>query len=203
MTVPTIARRAASEPLKVNIGSGCRRLPGFLSVDNNPNAGQVDIVHELNVFPWPFADSSVSDVVMDHVLEHLDDTIGVIQELHRICTHNARVHICTPHFSCNWSHPGHRRAIGIGLFDHFDPQHDEHYGQCRFEVEQVHLHWMRPRYQRRRWRQMIVVPIDWMANLNPEVCQRFWCYWVGGFEEIEFHVRVVKSSADGEHEREG
>ena len=180
--------------LRLNVGSGRRRIPGFLSVDDNPTAGHVDVVHDLNVFPWPFADSSVSDVIMDHALEHLDDTIRVIQELYRICANQARLHIMVPHLSCAWSHPGHRRAIGVGLFDHFDQRWDEHYGQCRFDVESIRLHWIRPRYQRSGWRSAIVAPIDGLANLNPRLCQRLWCYWVGGFEEIEFHVRVTKGA---------
>ncbi len=32
--------------LRLNIGSGRRRLPGFLSVDNNANAGEGDVGHD-------------------------------------------------------------------------------------------------------------------------------------------------------------
>jgi hypothetical protein len=28
--------------------------------------------------------------------------------------------------------------------------------------------------------------IDIAANASPLVCSRLWCYYVGGFEEIEF-----------------
>ncbi len=178
--------------LKLNLGSGTCRLPGYLSVDNNPNAGSVDVVHDLDRLPWPFEDNSVGEIVMDHVLEHLEDTLGVIQEIHRISADGAKAHIRTPHFSCNWTHPGHKRAIGVGLFDHFNPELEEHYGDCRFEVERVVLHWMRPRYQTTWLRRMVSGLIDTLANLHPRICQRIWCYWVGGFDEIEFHVRVVK-----------
>jgi len=180
--------------LKLNIGSGCRWLPGFLSVDNNDNAGSVDVVHDLDTFPWPFEESSVSEVVMDHALEHLEDTIGVVQELYRICADQATLHIKTPHFSCNWTHPGHKRAIGLGLFDHFDPRQEEHYGQCVFQVEWVRLHWMRPRHQTSLVRRVVCGVIDGVANFHPRLCERLWCYWVGGFEEVEFFVRVIKPS---------
>lgn len=180
------------ETLKLNLGSSGRRLPGFLNVDNNPNAAAVDRVHNLDQLPWPFEESSVQEIVMDHVLEHLENTIGVIQELYRIAAHGARLEIRTPHFSCNWTHPGHKRAVGVGLFDHFDPAHDEHYGNCRFVVENVRLHWMRPRAQTTWLRKAVSGAIDFLANLNPRLTQRLWCYWVGGFDEIEFRVRVVK-----------
>ncbi|MCX8472834.1 MAG: hypothetical protein ORN85_04210, partial [Sediminibacterium sp.] len=28
--------------------------------------------------------------------------------------------------------------------------------------------------------------INFFANLSPFLCSRLWCFWVGGFEEIEF-----------------
>lgn len=188
------ARRG--ELLRLNIGSGRQRLPGFLSVDNNDNAGEIDVAHDLDRLPWPFEEGSVAEVVMDHSLEHLEDTIGVIQELYRICADGARIEIRAPHFSCAWFHPGHRRAIGVGLFDHFDPRVPEHYGNCRFRVERVSMHWMRPRDQTSHLRKAISAALSGLANLNPRVCQRIWCYWVGGFDEIEFRVRVVKPSSE-------
>ena len=191
---PLLTEVPRKELLKLNLGSAKQRLPGYLSVDNNPNADRVDVVHNLDRLPWPFEDSSVQEIVMDHVLEHLEDTIGVIQELYRISADGARLEIRVPHFSCNWTHPGHKRAIGVGLFDHFNPAHDEHYGDCRFKVEKVRLHWMRPRYQTTWPRKLISALIDAPANWSPRICQRIWCYWVGGFDEIEFWVKVAKSS---------
>lgn len=189
----TVDAPARSEPLlKLNLGSGKTRLPGYLHVDNNPHAGEVGIVHDLDRRPWPFEDGSVGEVIMDHVLEHLEDTIGTIEELHRICAHNAVLEIRVPHFSCNWTHPGHKRAIGVGLFDHFDPAQDEHYGNCRFLVEKVRLHWMRPRYQTTWVRRAVSGIIDLLANIRPRITQRIGCYWVGGFDEIEFQVRIIK-----------
>jgi hypothetical protein len=34
--------------------------------------------------------------------------------------------------------------------------------------------------------------IDTFANLSPFLCSRLWCFWVGGFEEIEFQFKVNK-----------
>ena len=203
--MPTrLAEPVAARPgLRLNIGGGRHRLPGFVTVDNNPNAGSVDITHDLDRLPWPFEEGSVDEVVMDHVLEHLEDTIGVIKELYRICADGARIHLMVPHYSCNWTHPGHKRAMGVGLFDHFDPFHEERYGRCRFAVERLRLHWMRPRYRTTVLRRAVSGGLDALANLSPRICQRLWCYWVGGFDEIEFQVRVLKgsgSSGDGTDE---
>ena len=188
----TLTAETGGVKLKLNLGSSGRRIPGFLNVDNNPNTAAVDRVHDLDRLPWPFEEGSVQEVIMDHVLEHLEDTIGVICELYRISADGARLEIRVPHFSCNWNHPGHKRAIGVGLFDHFDPANEEHYGNCRFTVERLRLHWMRPRYRTTWLRIAISGVIDFAANLSPRFAQRIWCYWVGGFEEIEFIARVRK-----------
>ena len=29
--------------------------------------------------------------------------------------------------------------------------------------------------------------MNFLANLSPLACSRLWCFWVGGFEEIEYH----------------
>jgi hypothetical protein len=31
--------------------------------------------------------------------------------------------------------------------------------------------------------------IDFAANVSPYFASRVWCYWVGGFEEVEFVFR--------------
>jgi hypothetical protein len=31
--------------------------------------------------------------------------------------------------------------------------------------------------------------VSFFANLSPNFCSRIWCYWVGGFDEIEFHFQ--------------
>ncbi|GFP28280.1 class I SAM-dependent methyltransferase, partial [Candidatus Hakubella thermalkaliphila] len=80
--------------IRLNLGCGQVRLPGFIGVDNNPNATAADIVHDLNCFPYPFADNSVGEVIMNHVLEHLDSPIKLLIELYRICADGAKIRAC-------------------------------------------------------------------------------------------------------------
>lgn len=186
--------------LKLNLGCGHTKYPGYLGVDNNKNAEFVDIVHDLNKFPYPFKANSVDEVLMDHVLEHLDDPLLVIQELYRICKKDAIIRIKVPHFSCTWLHPGHKSAISTMLFDYFVPGTDDYYGDCEFKVLEKKLSWIRPANPNRPNSQRSVLLmtasdiISFFANLHQGLCQRVWCYWVGGFEEISFKVKVVKRS---------
>ncbi|NEQ45456.1 MAG: hypothetical protein F6K00_18715 [Leptolyngbya sp. SIOISBB] len=108
--------------LKLNLGCGQRPLPGYVNVDK---FGTPDLQFDLETFPWPWADDSVSDVQLIHVLEHLgqqtDVYLCIIQELYRICQANSLIHITVPHpRHDNFVHdPTHVRAItpsGLELF---------------------------------------------------------------------------------------
>lgn len=111
--------------LKLNLGCGHDKRTGFINVDSQA-ACQPDQVVDLERFPWPWADGSVDEIVMSHVLEHLGaDTgtyLGIIKELYRVCAPDARVTITVPHpRSDNYlADPTHVRpitAMGLQMFN--------------------------------------------------------------------------------------
>jgi SAM-dependent methyltransferase len=67
--------------LALDLCGGINPRAGFASVDVLPSA---DIRHDLNVFPWPFADGSVGVVRACDALEHLRDKHRVMTEIHRV-----------------------------------------------------------------------------------------------------------------------
>jgi predicted SAM-dependent methyltransferase len=108
--------------LKLNLGCGKNLREGFVNVDKY---GEPDLLHDLETFPWPWKDSSVQEVLMIHVLEHLGQRVDVylriIKELYRICIPDARILIVVPHFRHDsfFDDPTHVRAItpmGLMLF---------------------------------------------------------------------------------------
>lgn len=60
-----------SEPLRLDLGCGGRKQPGFVGVDQYPMDG-VDVVLDLGAERWPWEDSSVDEIFSSHFLEHLD-----------------------------------------------------------------------------------------------------------------------------------
>lgn len=86
--------------MKVNLGCGQNKLDGYVNVDCQP-AAKPEVLHNLEEFPWPFEASSVDEVVMNHVLEHLgadpEVFVGVFVELYRVCKGGALVKIAVPH----------------------------------------------------------------------------------------------------------
>ena len=112
-------------PLKLNLGCGHTRLPGHVNVDAQP-ACKPDQVVDLEQFPWPWADNSVDEIQMVHVLEHLgrepQTYLSIMKELWRVCAPGAAIHIVVPHHRHDNFHsdPTHVRPVtplGLALFD--------------------------------------------------------------------------------------
>jgi predicted SAM-dependent methyltransferase len=96
----------APKPLKLDLGCGLSKKEGFLGVDRRKFDG-VDIVHDLLVKPWPWADNCVDEVYCSHFLEHLDpnrhnpERVRFMNELYRVMKSGAKCTIITPHWASN------------------------------------------------------------------------------------------------------
>ena len=99
----------ATLPVKLDLGCGVRKQPGFTGVDVLKLEG-VDLVHDLTK-PWPWKDESVDEVNCSHFLEHLHpkERIHFANELYRVLRKGAKATIVTPYM-------GHDAAYG-------DPTH--------------------------------------------------------------------------------
>ena len=56
--------------MKLDLGCGTRKTPGFVGVDTRQFEG-VDVVCDLSTQRWSFEDASVDEVVCSHMLEHI------------------------------------------------------------------------------------------------------------------------------------
>jgi hypothetical protein len=108
--------------LRLNLGCGMERLDGYVNVDRH---GEPDLRHDLEVVPWPWADDSVSEILLKHVLEHLGRDpnvyLEIMKEMYRVCEDGATIRIIVPHHRHdNFFHdPTHVRAVtadGMTLF---------------------------------------------------------------------------------------
>lgn len=128
--------------MKLDIGCGGSKREGFIGVDILKLDG-VDIVHNLTSFPYPFEDNSVDEIWMDQVLEHLQNPMRVIEELHRICKHDAKITIGVPYFRSFYAviDPTHVNFFGIWWFNYFDPTHafckKYQYSSARFMIKKI------------------------------------------------------------------
>jgi SAM-dependent methyltransferase len=184
---------------KLNLGSGQFLKEGFINVDYY-STSTPDILHDLNQIPYPFEDNYFELVEADHVLEHLADPFKVMGELRRICVPGATIHIRVPHFSRGFTHADHKRGFDVTFPYYFNPKFLPGYQRIQLELVKMRLTWFAQPYMKKSilpvplvfLGQTVGVAIDFFANLSPWLCSRLWCYWVGGFEEIEFIFRVNK-----------
>ncbi len=119
-----------------NLGSGEHPIEGMVNVDLF--ATQTDVRHDLNQRPYPFPDDSFDEIYAWNVIEHLDDVIGTMHEIHRIGTDGCVVHIRVPHFrsACLYEDLTHRRGFAWRSFDIFieDGSIYGNYANCRYKM---------------------------------------------------------------------
>ena len=110
---------------KLNLGAGSKKIDGFLNLDKF-NTFNPDIVHDLEVFPYPFEDDSIDEIMMSHILEHIgqnpDIFNNIIKELYRICKNSTIINIIVPHprhddFLADPTHVKPITALGLQLYD--------------------------------------------------------------------------------------
>ncbi len=126
----------------LDLGCGNKKRTGAVGIDINP-VTSADVVHDLNIFPYPLPDSSFDEIYVDNVLEHLDDVVKVMEEIHRISKPNGVVKIITPYFRARWAFidPTHKHFFSIDSFSYFDPGHVHNklynYSHARFRIEKI------------------------------------------------------------------
>ncbi|KPC64674.1 glycosyl transferase family 2 [Streptomyces chattanoogensis] len=85
----------ASRSRQIHLGCGKRRVSGWLNCDVSDSECDID----LAAGKLPFPDGSVTVVVMQHVIEHLElrgQLIPLFRELHRVCTDDAVLWLSCP-----------------------------------------------------------------------------------------------------------
>jgi SAM-dependent methyltransferase len=63
---------------------GANNLRRFINVDHPRSVTPKDLAHDLNYLPWPFADNSADEILMQDSLEHLTFPDEKVREVHRI-----------------------------------------------------------------------------------------------------------------------
>lgn len=109
----------------LNLGCGNRILPDATNHDRSKHREDVDIVHDLNILPWPFDDNSYDKIVALAVFEHLDiDLVASLNECHRILRPGGIVVVKLPLQSGfnAYDDPTHRWFFTLRSLDQFCPE---------------------------------------------------------------------------------
>jgi len=129
------------KPLNLNLGCGNKKLAGYCNIDISPKS-KADVVYDLSK-SIPFPQSSVDKILCAHFIEHLEDTIHIMNEIWRVCKDGAIVEIIVPHQSSRmaFADPTHKRIFNEESFGYFC-SNGEHYWiheiygiKCNFNLE--------------------------------------------------------------------
>jgi hypothetical protein len=113
--------------IKLDVACGRnKQAPDWVGIDMQPLPG-VDIVHDLEEYPWPLPDECVMLAVLSHIIEHINPARGgflkFMNELWRVCKPDAQVGIAYPHGSSQGflQDPSHCHAMNETVWAYFDP----------------------------------------------------------------------------------
>ena len=124
--------------MKLDVACGQRKQEGFTGIDLMEGS---DIVHDLNIYPWPVEAESVEEINCSHYIEHTNDLIQFMEEIYRILKPEGKATIVAPYYSSirAWQDPTHKHAISEWSFLYYNKKWREdnkidHYGiKCDFD----------------------------------------------------------------------
>lgn len=109
--------------VKLNIGCGGVRLPGYIGIDSNPKSG-ADIIRPAHNLPY--LDGEVDEIRSSHMLEHVEHLSATLFEWFRVLKPGGLLWIRVPNFEVyvrEWldGSDAYRRELGlINLYGHPD-----------------------------------------------------------------------------------
>lgn len=136
------------EPVRVELGCGNKKQPGWIGVDSKPLPG-VDVVADLELGLGFLPDACVDELFAHHVLEHVEGLEGLLAEIVRVLKPSGHARIDVPHFSnpYYYSDYTHRRFFGLYTLYHFVDEREQlrrrvptFYSGLRLQVIEQRLH---------------------------------------------------------------
>lgn len=97
-------------------------MDGWVNVDWVDQDG-VDVVHDLDVYPWPWGDSSVSEIRAWDIFEHVDYPLEFISECWRILEPGGVLFLHTSYWKTynSFTDPTHKRFCTEDTFRYWTP----------------------------------------------------------------------------------
>jgi len=126
--------------MKLNLGAGNLTMQGYINHDVAP-LDNIDVVHDLNIYPWPWQTGSIHEIQAQRLLEHLDDFMRAMEEIYRILAPKGVCYASVPYWNswCVSADPTHKRGFHEVTFQFFDPtspycKDRPYYSHARFLV---------------------------------------------------------------------
>jgi len=106
------------------------------------NLPGVDVVWDLDKYPWPFKDNEFDKVIAKHVIEHLEDVVRAIEEIYRILKPGGILYIEVPIYPNPnaFADPTHKHVFTERTFNFFCPntplgRENDYCTKARFKIK--------------------------------------------------------------------
>ena len=169
---------------KLNLGCGKDSKEGWVNLDSIKIKG-VDVVHDLNKYPWPFKDNTFDEIEAFMILEHLDSIVKPLEEIWRISKNKAVIKIKVPFFPSvySMSDPTHKQFFTYFTFDYFTPKnYMNYYSKARFKIVERKVIFS--------WNKFLNV-FGFFINLIPKFYSRYLSFLMPS-NEIDIKLEVIK-----------
>lgn len=166
-------------------------------IDIRDNIG-ADVVHDLNKTPLPFRDNHFDEIILSHIIEHLHDVYGFLEEIHRILKPGGIARIIVPHYTdwTYWTDPSHIRHFNSYSFDRFQETEAHHFDtKYPFKVVELSVD------LQKIWRYL---GVQFLVNFSirhrsfrlfRKMWESYWCFLIRGI--------TVKATLRAEKKHEG
>lgn len=174
--------------MKLHLGCGNDYKKGWINCDVSTRVKTDKIVDLEKILP--FEDNSVHMIKTNHTLEHINNFVSLMHEIHRICRPNTEIQILVPFYSAwgQYNDPTHVRFFTPFTFDYFnkgDYSHQVNSNKNMFIVEKVKINFGVGESSKLNF---LFNPL---INLNHRVYCRLFS-WILPSSEIYFKLRVIK-----------
>jgi len=163
-------------------------------MDINPQTA-ADVLHDLREIPYPFVDDAFDEVVGRHVIEHVENVLDVVAELHRIARPGGVIKLLAPHYTNpDWpTDPTHRTHLNSFSFRCFTDEEPlfPFYTSVRLSPKRIHVTVLNL-WKYLGWELLINLDERWPAM---RFLRRFWEHYLSFIirgKEIYFEFEVVK-----------
>src|SRR3989338_7832392 len=172
----------------LDLGCGNHKISGSVGIDFVKIPG-VDIVHNLNKFPYPFRDNTFDVIYANQVLEHLEPSLDkILKELCRICKPEGVIKILVPHALSvgGFSDPTHKKFFTYFTFDYFGSNEQSYYTKSRVKILKRELI-----YASGKKSSKLLKPLGQLINKFPEIYSHFFAFMFPA-STIYFELKPIK-----------
>ena len=120
---------AQNSGIFLDIGCGANKQPGWVGMDIREMPG-VDIIHDVELYPWPLPDECVKLALASHLVEHINPHkfgfINFMNEVWRVMKPNGGFLMSLPHGSSQGfiQDPTHCNPCNEATWDYFCPERE-------------------------------------------------------------------------------